>query len=193
VDIDFDEESEAFSDQDESSARIMSKIPFLLLEFFFLQSITRAHMKPPTKAAPVEKEEEEIVEIPVTVGTPPLSVADPGSGAFLTPLELGSGSGIWDGKIRIPDHIFESLETSFELKYISSLMRILIRDPGSFSSWIRNGKIPIGEPGTNIPNPHHCHLLSYYCIVLFFVKYLIVYLLVGIFCFVLCMSSVVPN
>ena len=42
-------------------------------------------MKAPTKAAPVEKEEEEIVEIPVTVGTPPPSVADPGSGAFLTP------------------------------------------------------------------------------------------------------------
>jgi hypothetical protein len=67
------------------SARIMSKISFLLVQKIFLQSITRAHMKTPTKAAPVEKEEEEIVEIPVTVGTPPSSVADPGSGAFLTP------------------------------------------------------------------------------------------------------------
>jgi hypothetical protein len=39
-------------------------------------------MKAPTKAAPVEKEEEEIVEIPVTVGIPPPSVADRGSGVF---------------------------------------------------------------------------------------------------------------
>jgi hypothetical protein len=73
-------------------------------------------MKPPTKAAPAEKEEEEIVEIPVTVGTPPPSVADPGSGALLTPLVLGSGSEFWDGNIRIPDHISESIETIFELK-----------------------------------------------------------------------------
>jgi hypothetical protein len=29
---------------------------------------------------------------------PPLSVADPGSGSFMTPLELVSGFGIWDGK-----------------------------------------------------------------------------------------------
>jgi hypothetical protein len=54
----------------------------------------------------------------------------PGSGAFFTP-----GSGIRDGKksrsgsgMNIPDHISESLETTFfGLKYFNSLMRI--RDP----------------------------------------------------------------
>jgi hypothetical protein len=56
------------------------------------------------------------------------SVSDPGSGAFLTrgPLmgkKLGSESGV-----KNEDHIFESLETIFGLKYLNSLM--LIRDPG---------------------------------------------------------------
>jgi hypothetical protein len=63
-----------------------------------------------------------------------ISVADPRSGAFLTPgsgircpgwvknQDPGSGSGM-----NILDHIFESLQTIFGLK---SLMRMRIRDPG---------------------------------------------------------------
>jgi hypothetical protein len=46
------------------------------------------------------------------------SVADPGSGAFLTP---GSG-------INIPDHSSESLKTIFGLKCLNSLMRMRIRE-----------------------------------------------------------------
>jgi hypothetical protein len=142
-------------------------------------------MKPPTKAALVEKEEEEIVEIPVTVGTPPPSVADPGSGAFFDPPRAGIRiRDLGWKKIRIPDHIFESLETSFELKYISSLMRIRISDPGSFHPWIRDGKIRIRVP---ISNPKHCHVhfLLLFCSLLFSVKDLIVYLPARIFCFFL--------
>jgi hypothetical protein len=137
----------------------MSKISFLLVQKFFLQSITRAHMKPPTKAAPVEKEEEEIVEIPVTVGIPPSGCCGSGIRCFFYPLKLGSGSGIWDGKIRIPDHISESLKTIFELK-----IRKFFDAHQGFR--FRNGKIRIGDPGTNIPNSQHCRLLSYYCFVL---------------------------
>ncbi len=60
------------------------------------------------------------------------SAANPGSGAFLIPgsgmgKTLGSGSGIGSG-MNEPDHISESLETIFGLKYLNSLMRI--RDPG---------------------------------------------------------------
>jgi hypothetical protein len=53
---------------------------------------------------------------------------DPGSGAFLTP---GSGSGINNS-----DHISETLEPIFGLKYFNSLM--WIRDPGWKTSRIRN-------------------------------------------------------
>jgi hypothetical protein len=58
------------------------------------------------------------------------SIADPGSGVFLTP-----GSGIGKKiKIRIRDehHIFESLETIFGLKLLGILMRIQIRNRESF-------------------------------------------------------------
>ncbi len=59
------------------------------------------------------------------------SFADPGSGAFLTP-----GSGIRDGKktrIRIPDHISESLETIFCVK----ILKFFDADPGSGTEKIR--------------------------------------------------------
>jgi hypothetical protein len=88
----------------------------------------------------------------------PHSVADPdpGSGAFLTP-----GSGIQDEqktRIRIrddkPNHISESSETIFELKYLNSLMRIwdgknLV--PGSGMEKIR---IKDKHPGSIILLPH---------------------------------------
>jgi hypothetical protein len=67
------------------------------------------------------------------------SLADPGSGTFLTPgsgirdgRKSASGSGIRDEQPGYPDHIFWSLETILLLflgiKYLNSLMRI--RDPG---------------------------------------------------------------
>jgi hypothetical protein len=43
-----------------------------------------------------------------------------------------------------PDHISESLETFFELKYLNSSMRI--RDPG----WKKFGA------GIKVPDPGHC-------------------------------------
>ncbi len=52
------------------------------------------------------------------------SVADPRSGAFLTP---GSGMGETSGSgygINNPDHISDSLETIFGFKFLNSLMRI---------------------------------------------------------------------
>jgi hypothetical protein len=75
------------------------------------------------------------------------SVADPGSGAFLTP---GSGMGkkirirIWDEQ---SESYFRELRNNFCVKHfkdISSFMRI--RDPGwkKFVSEIRDGKIPTG-------------------------------------------------
>jgi hypothetical protein len=74
------------------------------------------------------------------------SVADPGSGAFLTlwirdpgwvknkDQNLGSGSGM-----NITNQISESLETIFWVKYLNSLMRMWIQifDP---VSWIRDEK-----------------------------------------------------
>jgi hypothetical protein len=83
-----------------------------------------------------------------------ISVADPGSGAFLTPRsgtgkKPGSGSGMNN-----PDHIFVSFETIFfGLKYVISLMRI--RDPvwKKFGSGIRDGK-RFGS-GIDIPDPQH--------------------------------------
>jgi hypothetical protein len=68
---------------------------------------------------------------------------DPGSGGFLTP---GSGMGknqdpdpgSW---MNMQDNFSESLETLFwGKKYLNSLMRIRIQDPGS---------------GINIPDPQH--------------------------------------
>jgi hypothetical protein len=56
------------------------------------------------------------------------NVADPESGAFLTP---GSGMGKKSGSgsgMKNPDHISAILETVFGLKYLNSLTRI--RDPG---------------------------------------------------------------
>jgi hypothetical protein len=71
----------------------------------------------------------------------PPSVADPGSDAFVTP---GSESGMNN-----PDHISESLETIFGLKYLNSLMRI--RDPG----WKKFGS------GIKIPDlKHWAHLCN---------------------------------
>jgi hypothetical protein len=59
----------------------------------------------------------------------------------------GSGSGM-----NKQDHISESFETIFGLKYLSSLMRI--RDPGwkKFGSGIRDGK---NSDRINIPDPQH--------------------------------------
>jgi hypothetical protein len=81
------------------------------------------------------------------------SVADPGpgSGAFLTPgwvknqhLDPGSGSAKNN-----PDHISESLEIFFGLKYFISLMRI--RDGKKFGSGMEKS-----ISGINIPDPQHC-------------------------------------
>jgi hypothetical protein len=55
------------------------------------------------------------------------------------------------GKKQDPDHISESFETIFGLKYryLYSLMRIRIRDPNIFDpgSGIWDGKIRIQDPG----------------------------------------------
>ncbi len=76
---------------------------------------------------------------------------DPGSGAFLVP-----GSGIRDGKkdrrsaINITDLVFEYLVSVFRLKCLNSLMRIRIRDPGSWVNpglGIRDGKSQIRDQG----------------------------------------------
>ncbi len=83
------------------------------------------------------------------------SVADPVSGAFLTPwkLELGwvqkSGSGM-----NSSDHIIsESLETSFWVK----ILNFFDAYPGSEMEKIRirDGKNLGPGSGTNIPNPQH--------------------------------------
>ena len=82
------------------------------------------------------------------------SVADPGSGAFLTPWiwdqgwvknqdpDFGSG-------MNIPDHISESLETIFGVKILNILrcVGIWIRNPESFGLWNRDEKIWIWDPG----------------------------------------------
>jgi hypothetical protein len=70
-----------------------------------------------------------------------LRIRDLWSIAFLT-----SGSRIRDGRnpnldpgsgINIPDHISESLESIFDLKYLNSLLRI--RDPVDLGSGIWDG------------------------------------------------------
>jgi hypothetical protein len=59
--------------------------------------------------------------------------------------------------MNIPDHISESLETVFGLKYLNALVQMRsasgIRE--SFLPWIRDGKK--SEPGSdiNIPDPQH--------------------------------------
>jgi hypothetical protein len=83
-----------------------------------------------------------------------VSVADPGSDAFLTP---GSGMGKKSGSgsgMNNPDHISESLETIFGLKYLN-FMRI--RDPGwkTLGSGIRDRKNLDPGSGINIPDPQH--------------------------------------
>jgi hypothetical protein len=75
---------------------------------------------------------------------------DPGSGAFLTlgsgmVKESSSGSGMY-----IPDHISESLETSFWIKNILILRcrsGSEIRNLFGPCSGIRDGKIRIRDPG----------------------------------------------
>ncbi len=56
------------------------------------------------------------------------------------------------------DHISQSLETIFGLKYLNSLMRI--RDPGwkQFGYGMEKSLIPVPESGSgiNIPDPQHC-------------------------------------
>jgi hypothetical protein len=84
--------------------------------------------------------------------------SDPGSGAFLIP---GSGMGKKSGSgsgMNNPDHISESLETMFGLKYFNSFVRI--RDPGwkKFGSGIRVEKF---GSGINIPDPQHCCMSSH--------------------------------
>jgi hypothetical protein len=57
-----------------------------------------------------------------------------------------------DPGVNNPDHISESLKTTFWVKkYLNSLMRIL--DPGLKKIRIRDGKF---GSGINIPDPHHC-------------------------------------
>jgi hypothetical protein len=85
---------------------------------------------------------------------------DPESGSFLTPgYEIDLGSGMYKKRsgsgINKPNHISESLETIFVLRYLNSLMRIW--DPGS-----RMEKIRIRDPGCQkfgsgirIPDPQH--------------------------------------
>ncbi len=93
-----------------------------------------------------------------------VSVADPGSGAFLTPgsgmgRKSASGSGIRDEQ---PGSYFLELRNHFHffgflgLKYLNFLMRI--RDPGwrQFVSGIRDGKKSNPGSGINIPDPQHC-------------------------------------
>jgi hypothetical protein len=77
-----------------------------------------------------------------------ITVADPGSGAFLT-----LGSGIRDGsrsgsRINIPDHIAESLETNFWVK----ILQFFDRDPGSGNLFYPGSGIGDGK---NILDPQH--------------------------------------
>jgi hypothetical protein len=77
---------------------------------------------------------------------------DPGSGAFLTP---GSGilegkksrAGIWNEQY-IPNLIFDNLVLVFGLKYLNSLMRIRIWDPGSCQPCIRDPGWKKSYPGS---------------------------------------------
>ncbi len=75
----------------------------------------------------------------------------PGSGAFLTPGPgIRDGLKSWSGSgMNNPDHISESLETVFWLKYLSSLMRI------------RDGK-NTDPPGSAINIPDDVKLLFYF-------------------------------
>jgi hypothetical protein len=75
------------------------------------------------------------------------SVADPGSGAFLTP-----GS-----RIFIPDHISERLETIFWLK----TLKFFDADPGSVIFDPESGKEKFGF-GINIPDPQNCIFILLY-------------------------------
>jgi hypothetical protein len=82
-------------------------------------------------------------------------VSDPESGrCFLT---QGSGMGMKSGfgiRIRVPDHIYESLETMFWVKILKFLERI--RDLGwkKFGFENRGGMEKI-RSGINIPDPQH--------------------------------------
>jgi hypothetical protein len=53
-----------------------------------------------------------------------------------TEVKCGSGSGL-----NIPDHFSESLQTVFWIK----MLTVFNADPGSFSHWIRDGKIWIRD------------------------------------------------
>ncbi len=82
------------------------------------------------------------------------SVANPGSGAFLTPgSRLGKKSRSGSG-MNIPSHIFESLETIFWVKILNYFLRIRVRDPEILltrdSEWKKFGS------GINITDPQHC-------------------------------------
>ncbi len=87
----------------------------------------------------------------LTYFSPLCSVADPGSGAFLT---LGSGmEKIWSGSgMNILDHFSESLETVFCVKNTlwcgSGICLTLDRDP----VWKNSDT----GSGINIPDPQHC-------------------------------------
>jgi hypothetical protein len=74
-----------------------------------------------------------------TVSAVATNVADPGSGAFLTPV---SGMGKKSGSgMNNPDHISESLETIFWVK----ILKLFGADPG----WKKFGS------GISIPDPQH--------------------------------------
>ncbi len=78
-----------------------------------------------------------------------MSVADPGSGAFLTP-ESGMGKKSGSG-MNNPDHISESLETIFWV----NMLKFSDPDPGSGifltldPGWKKFGS------GIKIPDPHY--------------------------------------
>jgi hypothetical protein len=79
------------------------------------------------------------------------SVADP---VPFWPLVLGYGMGKKSGSgMNNPDHISESWETIFGLKYLNFLIRI--RDGKKFGSWIRD---------KHIPDPRHCSLDNERCV-----------------------------
>jgi hypothetical protein len=95
------------------------------------------------------------------------SVADPGSGAFLTPRSGMLKIKIWirEGKksrfvsgMNIPDHISESLETIFWVKILKLFDADPGPDPGSgnlfdFGSGIRDRINSDPVSGINIPDP----------------------------------------
>ncbi len=78
-----------------------------------------------------------------------ISVADRGSGAFLTP---GSGMGKQSNQILFP----RALKQFFGFKYLNSLMRT--RDPrsGMEKTRIRDPRWKKFRSGINIPDPQHC-------------------------------------